>query len=227
MQKMILMVVSILFSISVFTYESQALECTEPDTLKYDDGCTRTFVAYCYQVTENPYAIDINIERIWWEYYGNSEECYKGDYELAPWEWYEQFYWQTLDVYLNDILAEIFGRGQIDPILCESASYTILNFSTAYCQSRELIWVGSRRGANPWEIYDIFEHVPCSQNAKCLSIYNLCWKLGPDGLMLIPDKTLVSRIPNVNDACPETYLYSYPIPGAPEIEVECEIKCDE
>jgi hypothetical protein len=209
-----------LFAILAFSSKAQA-QCPqgyETYTITLESKTCYDIVAeYCYKLSEDGKVLDLICNYVNFIQKRYDEGCYQSfDWAIGA---YRYNHPQLTDEWAKRVVDEILNHERFNPVLCFEGKLLKVQLLTAACTSTEPICVGIE-GGDDW-IKTIYEYVPCTQEGKCKSIYEVCWKW--ENGSLVQEQQLLSR-EVVEGTCPEATTYQ--TDDGRTHNINCEMKCE-
>ncbi len=195
------------------------------------EPCFTIQVVYCFYKHQagppiSAFDIEFSIAHVF--LIPDSDTC---DFRAAQ-EEFNNNYGYYIDIIAKGVLKDLVNKGRIDPALCDEEQQQIsYQLTMAACQTNDLVLV-DQIDTGEWLI-PISEFVPCSDEAKCLSIYKTCFYNDPDTGLLEARQELVERRTDITNACPDQIWIEMPVVWENPLELnpegyyhECGVKCD-
>ncbi len=232
---MLSVVLAMLVSFNVS--EVQA-ECGDPGWVQMPavdvgriEPCFTIQVIYCYYVPPMGDPIvgmnaDFSVKHVF--LIPDSDSC---DFRVAQ-EEYNNNYAYYKDMIAKGIVKDLAEKRIIPIALCENGNSQInYEVSLAACQTQDLVFVDQIDTGDM--LIPISEFVPCSEESKCLSVYEACFYNDPETGQLEIRQTLIETKIDYTDVCPESVwvempvVWEYPFGLDPEGYFhKCVVKCD-
>ncbi len=227
MKKILIVLVAMLIGISFFNIEAKAQNGSGCDSmLVYEDDCYTVIAHYCYEIYGSVINIDVHdVQFI--KKYVTDNSC--DGFSIV--DIYRHNYNQMMEEWVDMILADIAQKDPDFPFnFCKDGVSYDLNITTAPCLTDQpiiLYWKQIRFNELVYWV-PVFSYRPCAEDAKCLSLYTLCWEWDSGTLSLRPVKKLINRRSDINNSCPEAKVFMTS-PGPFEIkfeEIPCSVTCE-